>query len=291
MSDDFTTAAWQQRGQGPAHVVVDNQATSTGGGGGGVITGTVAVSNFPTTQPVSATSLPLPAGAAQDGTDISSPTAMPAGGAGIRGWLSAIWTKLNGTLAVTGTFWQATQPVTVGNFPASQVVSGTVTANTGFLPTLTRGTQGVSGFSVQDLKDAGRTPVILSAMAVVSGTTEAMFTLNKWVGGTVTSGTTYTVTTGKTLRVQTIQYGCRFATNSTTVTFANTKINFRSGNAINSPLIYGDSKMAASNMPTPNSDLTIPDGLEFSAGTVLGFSHLDSAATLLLDVVLVGYEY
>lgn len=45
------------------------------------------------------------------GTDITTPTAMPAGGAGVRGWLSAIWTKLNSSLAVTGTFWQATQPV------------------------------------------------------------------------------------------------------------------------------------------------------------------------------------
>lgn len=62
----------------------------------------------------------LPTGASQDGTDINAPTAMPAGGAGIRGWLSAIWTKLNGSIAVTGTFWQATQPV-----------SGTVTTNSG----------------------------------------------------------------------------------------------------------------------------------------------------------------
>ena len=45
------------------------------------------------------------------GTDITTPTAMPAGGTGVRGWLSAIWTKLNASLAVTGTFWQATQPV------------------------------------------------------------------------------------------------------------------------------------------------------------------------------------
>ncbi len=36
---------------------------------------------------------------------------MPSGGAGIRGWLSAIWTKLNGSIAVTGTFWQTTQPI------------------------------------------------------------------------------------------------------------------------------------------------------------------------------------
>lgn len=43
---------------------------------------------------------PAAEGVAQDGTDISSPTAMPAGGAGLRGWLSAIWTKLNATLDV-----------------------------------------------------------------------------------------------------------------------------------------------------------------------------------------------
>lgn len=62
--------------------------------------------------------LALDSTVAKDGADITTPSpAMPAGGVGIRGWLSAIWTKLNGSLAVTGTFWQATQPV-----------SGTVTA-------------------------------------------------------------------------------------------------------------------------------------------------------------------
>ena len=38
-----------------------------------------------------------------DGTDITTPTAMPAGGVGLRGWLSAIWTKLNGILSVVVT--------------------------------------------------------------------------------------------------------------------------------------------------------------------------------------------
>lgn len=46
---------------------------------------------------VSATN-PLPVNM---GTDISSPTAMPTGGSGVRGWLSAIWTKLNGILSAT----------------------------------------------------------------------------------------------------------------------------------------------------------------------------------------------
>ena len=77
------------------------------------LNGTLNVSGtfFQATQPISATTLPLPTGAAQDGTDINTPTAMPTGGSGIRGWLSAIWTKLNGSLAVTGTFFQATQPI------------------------------------------------------------------------------------------------------------------------------------------------------------------------------------
>jgi hypothetical protein len=36
------------------------------------------------------------------GADITTPSpAMPAGGSGVRGWLSAIWTKLNGTLAIS----------------------------------------------------------------------------------------------------------------------------------------------------------------------------------------------
>lgn len=88
---------------------------------------------FPATQPVSAAALPLPAGAAteatllavaKDGTDINAPSAMPAGGVGIRGWLSAIWTKLNGSLAVTGAFFQATQPVSIA---AAVAVTGPLT--------------------------------------------------------------------------------------------------------------------------------------------------------------------
>jgi len=90
---------------------------------------------FQATQPVSATALPLPAGAATEasfGTDITTPTAMPTGGAGVRGWLSAIWTKLNGSLAVTGTFWQVTQPVS-----GTVALSGTVNVTSGATIALT----------------------------------------------------------------------------------------------------------------------------------------------------------
>lgn len=147
----------------------------------------------------------------------------------------------------------------------------------------------------RDLLDAGRTPVVLSATAIASVTTEALFTMNIWKAGVVSSATSYTVTAGKTFRVQAIQFGARFATPSTTVTFANTRFNLRAITsgvlAIGSALVFGDSKLAASNTPTPNSDLSIPDGLEFPAGYVFGVSHLDSAATLLLDLLIAGFEY
>lgn len=43
----------------------------------------------------------ISSGGALDGRDISAPAAMPSGGWGIRGWLSAIWTKVNGTIVTS----------------------------------------------------------------------------------------------------------------------------------------------------------------------------------------------
>ena len=63
---------------------------------GGALTHVI---NFPAVQAVSAATLPLPTGAAQDGTDASG-VPVPAGGNGIRGWLSGIYSKLSGTLSV-----------------------------------------------------------------------------------------------------------------------------------------------------------------------------------------------
>lgn len=86
---------------------------------GGTVTGVF----FQATQPVSAASLPLPAGAATEttvagvrtdlGTDGTTPPAVLGAGTGVRGWLRSIYEKLTGTIAVTGTFFQATQPVSL----------------------------------------------------------------------------------------------------------------------------------------------------------------------------------
>jgi hypothetical protein len=205
------------------------------------------------------------------------------------------------------------------NFPATQAVSdgggsltvdGTVTANPGTGPwpvtdnggtlsvddgagSLTvDGSVSVSNLpAVRDVKDTARTPVVLSVAGVTSVTAETFLSLNVNKAGAATTGTTYTVPAGKTLRLQAIQFGARFATMSTTVTFANVTFRVRLGGATNSPLLLSDSKASVSNAATPNSDLAIPDGLELPAGTVLGVTQQASATTLLLDVILVGFEY
>lgn len=64
---------------------------------------------------------------AQDGGDATGVTP-PAGGWGIRGWLSGIYAKLSGALAVTGTFWQAVQPTSVA--PLTYTTNGAVSVGT-----------------------------------------------------------------------------------------------------------------------------------------------------------------
>lgn len=82
---------------------------------------TVQVGNFPATQPVSATSLPLPAGAATETTLSDLNTKTPAvGQATMAASRPVVLASNQSAIPVTGTFWQATQPI-----------SDTVTANTG----------------------------------------------------------------------------------------------------------------------------------------------------------------
>lgn len=102
------------------------------------VSGTVSVSNFPAsqavtgtfwqaTQPVSAASLPLPSGAA---TSAKQPALGTAGTASadvltVQGIASMTALKVDGsavTQPVSGTFWQATQPVSL----ASTTITGTV---------------------------------------------------------------------------------------------------------------------------------------------------------------------
>jgi hypothetical protein len=211
------------------------------------------------------------------------------------GHLASIDTKLTSPLAITGTFWQATQPVSVATLPlpsnAAQETGGNLASIASILEP--KGTQGAEGMTVQAFKDSGRTAVVINIPEVASVTTETLLSINVMRGTTqTTSVTSYTVTTGKTLRIQAIRVKARFTTPSTTVTFAQALINLRNAAAIAAGnLLFGIRIDCAANMESPGEMLSFPDGWELPSGSIIAFSQLGSATTLTLGGELIGYEY
>lgn len=104
--------------------------------------------------------LPAPTGVALDGTDGIGAPIIP--GTGIRGWLRSIYDRLVAGVAVTGTFWQATQPVSIAApvavtgtfFQATQPISGTVALGAG-AATIGSVAQGAAGAAPWPVNDWG----------------------------------------------------------------------------------------------------------------------------------------
>ena len=136
-----------------------------------------------------------------------------------------------------------------------------------------------------------RTPIIIYVDAIAGVTTEALVTMNINKGGTVTTGTSYTVTAGKTLRVQSIEA----SVSDSAATATNIRVRLRSAATVaaTSPiftaLVAGNPASVASTIGT--SGQSYCDGLEFAAGVQVGLSQLATATTALLTISLVAYEY
>lgn len=255
---------------------------------------------------------------AQDGTDQTG-VASPTGAAGIRGWLSAIYNVLkNGTISVTGTFFQGTQPVSGAFFQATQPVSGAVTANAGTnlstsalaletggnlatvagqMPAATaKGVQAATFGNMQQPKDSGRSKVLLTLTKTASITTEALLTMTIKKGdATTTAATTYTVTAGKTLRIQSIFL-------SATLTIAGVTavaIRLREGAAAGGTVALASDIIAelevSANIATigisGQQTLIYPDGLELTGGQQLAVSELATTVDAAVTIVITGYEY
>ena len=254
-------------------------------------------------------------GVAKDGTDGTGITP-PSGGVGIRGWLSGIFNKLNTSIAVTGTFWQATQPVSLASLPAltagsaiigkvdiDQTTPGTtnnVTVSSITPPTLTKGVQGSTGFSTQEPKDAGRVSKVFYASGAAAGSnaTETLLTMNSTTGDTVNgTATSFTPTSGKTFRIQSIVVASR---GNTTATLQATTFNLRlnTGGAITTSsgilMPYRVATTASGGADQPIA-IPIPDGYEISGdgtkqwGITTNSAYTTNAPTL--DVTVVGFEY
>jgi hypothetical protein len=167
----------------------------------------------------------------------------------------------------------------------ANILGGTVAVTA---PTLTKGVQGATGWSTQDLKDAGRTHVgFQGSVALTTGEGATTMTIQKGTAYTPTTGSSYTVTSGKTLRIVSIVLAL---VNGAAIS---TSFRLRLTTAVTGNEIWkGDARLAAAgHLVVPH---TFPDGIEFASGTVLQFSDVSSAAGTApaqLDVSIVGFEY
>jgi len=191
-------------------------------------------------------------------------------------------TQLRATpVPVSGTFWQATQPV-----------SGNVTSNP---PTLTKGVQGSQGFTVQALKDAGRTAVALSFTTTAPTTADTVVTaLVKNSGGVAAAGTqSITAAGGKTFRLTAVNAQIRTTTaalpwalvtlrmsNTTTCTAASSVVAY---------LAAGGTAAVIGNVGQFATQL--PDGFELVAGGSFCISVSGNVTTNVLTFSAQGFEY
>lgn len=231
-------------------------------------TGTNAIGSVSVTgtTAISAVSLPLPAGAATETT------------------LAALNTKV--TAVNTGA-------VTI----SAALPTGANTIGTTTGPTLTKATQGATGYSVQDLKDAGR--VIVNAATAIAGVTcvtaEALLALNISRDGAATaSATSHTVTAGKRWRIT----GMIVSARSTGATVLSARVALRMNPAgaatATSPVIAIASMTQQAAALAEAGDtcvLTFPDGIEISGTMQVGLSQVCSAITGVVYASLIGYEY
>jgi hypothetical protein len=219
---------------------------------------------------VTAASLPLPAGAA---------TAAKQPALGTAGSASADVLSVQGVASMTA--------LKVDGSAVTQPVSGTVTITP---PTLTKGSQGATGISTQDLKDAGRVMKCFTG-TFTAATSEAMVTLTPVADGVAGStGTTFAVTTAKRLRIVSMTVTTRNAGAAVQGVVCNLRMNPSGAAIVSSPLLA--TVGAGTNVATANvvDSGSAPLDLEFSGTMQLGVSQVGTA-TAGNTVTVCGYEY
>lgn len=159
-----------------------------------------------------------------------------------------------------------------------------------------KGVQPAAAIPTQDLKDSGRTKIILTLTKTTAITTEALVTLTIKKGdAATTTGTSYTVTAGKILRLQSMFLGIT----GTATTLTNTAIRLREGAAsggavsVTSDIVTELEASMSAALATAGGQAWagIPDGIEIVGGQQIGVSELSSSTSGVVTIVIIGYEY
>jgi hypothetical protein len=236
---------------------------------------------------VSATSLPLPTGAAQEHVTAASPHA-------VRYTDGAAFIDPRGTLAAPGNQQIVVGGAAVDPRDITDRAARVLGVATG--PALTKGTQGASGYTVQNLKDAGRASIAITAEAVAGSASEAIITHTISRGGAATStGTSYNVTVGKTFRLTAIVVAFIATTTTANTSRFRLRVNATGAALVTSPLQFSfrlgwESATFIANEAEAIC-IPIPDGFEVPGGGGLAITHQEAAANGTLDVSLIGFEF
>ncbi len=272
--------------------------------GSGVIQ-PVTVGNFPATQSISATNLPLPSGASTESTLASlngKVTTVDTGNVTVSSPLPAGTNLLGHVILNSGS------TTLVGNFPSTQVVVGSVTANAGnnldtsalaLDTTLTGGTQQtqiVQGGHIAIVDASGNQRVSVSNFPAtqpvtidVSGRTSVLKT-----GTLVTTAVTadqvvltYTVTSGKTLWLEYYGYDVRLTVLSATASILGTvSLEFPSGTKT-----FTSTETNPTTSQTGMRILTFSTPVPVTSGTVIRVVCTPAAVTSMTWVAnFGGYE-
>jgi hypothetical protein len=206
----------------------------------------------------------------------------------------------SGTFAVSGTFWQATQPVSGTFWQTTQPVSGTVTITP---PTLTKGTQGATGLSVQELKDGGRSCLAMTAEFTFAQVAETLLTMTLSVDGAATSTfSSRVITNGKKFRLQSITIEVETLGTGTAPQRAYLRLRRNTAGATTASsalqAVWGCVNNTAIVKSAAFMDYEVPDGLEMNGdGTAtFGFTletpdWVTTTATGRAKITAIGFEY
>lgn len=169
-------------------------------------------------------------------------------------------------------------------------------------PAITKATQGANGFTTQDLKDAGRSArtITLDSFAVAA-TAETLMTMSYSTdNAALTTGTSYSVTAGKRLRIEAITANLHTIAGNTTAVNVIVRLRVNNGGAalVSSPvqMVIPVQGVTAANQAGIAVTLQPADGWEFVAGAGIGVTvacagFVATTAAPKVDISIVGYEY
>lgn len=180
--------------------------------------------------------------------------------------------------------------------PAGANTLGTVNA-----PTLTKGTQGATGFSVQPLRDAGRVAVRYFACGVAAGTTgtETAISLTRSAdNGATSAAVSHVITAGKRFRITHLSVAARgHATGTAQVTTFSVRVNTAGAVITTTTPIEFQARVAtpATASAWDRYVVAVPDGWEILGDGTLQFGVTANAVYVTnaptWDVQLIGFEY